>query len=297
MAKRLEGYRNLSELTEHEKDIIIEKYYQKDMKVNEMFDYFKVTKRTIPALFKERGIHSKRKNRYSLNENYFKEVDTERKAYWLGYLYADGFVGDGHFNNIVFVQKITDGYAVEQFAKDIEFTGDLRTTKTSGGFEGELQKVLNFSSETMANDLKKLKMETCKSMTMEELPPINKNLMRHFVRGYFDGDGSISMTVRHAYTNRKHNYSYRCSMIGTLPFLTKVADLLPVRVNFVDSHTPEMKYLYVWHKDDMETMFHYLYDDATFYLERKYKIWIQILGDIGAKTPIDNGINPQGVSA
>ena len=291
MPKRAEGYRNLSELTEEEKNIIIEKYYKRDMTVKEIAKFYKLTNRTLPELFKEKGINSHKKNRYSLDEHYFDKIDTERKAYWLGYLYADGFVGNSHFNNIVFSQKQSDGYAVEQFAKDIKFTGSLRVTKNSGGFKGQLQMVINFSSKIMANDLKKWKMETCKSMTMKDLPQIDPKFMRHFIRGYADGDGSVSMSIKHAHEDRKNIYSHHFSMIGTKPFLKKIADLLPVETIFTNSRTPEMKYLNVWRKNDMEAMFHYLYDEATFYLVRKYNVWLRILRDVGAKTPTENGIN------
>ena len=29
---------------------------------------------------------------YNYNEKYFEEINTERKAYWLGFLYADGYI-------------------------------------------------------------------------------------------------------------------------------------------------------------------------------------------------------------
>lgn len=293
MAKRAEGAKNFKELTEQEKDMIIEKYFERNMSVEEIRKYFNLTKRTMPLIFKERGINSFRKNRYTLNEKYFSNVDTERKAYWLGYLYADGFVGDEYYNNIVFAQKESDGYIVKQFANDINFTGELRRTKSSGGFEGQHQLVINFSSKQMANDLKTLKMETCKSTTMKDLPPIKEDLVRHFVRGYLDGDGSISRSVRHVYANGKKNYAHRVSMIGTKPFLEKIAELLPCKTVFVDSHTEEMKYLYIWHNASMEPLAHYLYDNATFCSLRKYNKMLQILGDIGVKVPIENGINSQ----
>ena len=79
MPKRAEGYRNLSELTEQEKDAIIERYYKKDMTVKDLARFYKLTNRTLPALFKEKGIDSHKKNRYSLNEHYFDKIDTEKK--------------------------------------------------------------------------------------------------------------------------------------------------------------------------------------------------------------------------
>jgi len=282
--KRKEGYRNYSELTKEEKDIIVADYFSSKLTVKELGKKYMLTNRTMPLILKERGIKSNRKNRYTLNESYFKHCDTERKAYWLGYLYADGFVGDEHYNNIVFSQKQTDGYVIEQFAKDIEFTGQLRVSQPSAGtFENGLpQVVINFSSPTMARDLKKLNMFPRKSMTMELLPPIAPQLMRHFVRGYFDGDGSIHESIRNYYKGREY-YSYHWNIIGTLPFNLKVASLLPVKSSMRDSHTPEMKYLNIDSNKKIKELYHFLYDDATFFLKRKHDIFLKAIRYIDRK--------------
>ena len=93
-------------------------------------------------------INSRKKNRYTVNESYFEKIDTERKAYWLGYLYADGFVGDEHYHNIVFSQKESDRYIVEAFARDINFTGEIRIGAPGRGTfkNGTPQAIVNFSS-------------------------------------------------------------------------------------------------------------------------------------------------------
>ena len=287
--KRAEGTRNLSELSESEKDRIVEKYFECDMRIVDMAKFFKVTKRTVPALLKIRGINTARKNRYTLNEHYFDKVDTERKAYWLGYLFADGFVGNEKFNNIVFSQKQSDGYIVKEFANDIEFTGKTRISKRPGGFENSGKSVvLNFSSEIMAKALGHLKMYTCKSMTIEDLPPIKDDLMRHFVRGYFDGDGSVSRHLKYINKKGKSIYSRHCDMIGTQPFLEKIASLVSAESFFSDSHTPGMKYLNFNKIDSMTSLYHYMYDGATVYLKRKFNIWNDIMGDLAQK---ENGIN------
>jgi len=42
---------------------------------------------------------SQAQRKYSLNENYFDEIDTSNKAYILGFLYADGY--NNRINNTV----------------------------------------------------------------------------------------------------------------------------------------------------------------------------------------------------
>lgn len=220
--KRQDGFRNYKELTEEEKTEIVEEYFSSTETISQLGKKLKLTNRTLPQILKEKGVNTARLNRYTLNESYFENINSERKAYWLGYLYADGFIGDEHYNNIVFSQKKSDGYIIKQFADDIEFTGKLREQKSNAGSfkNGESQIVINFSSKKMANDLRKLNMLTCKSMTMSELPPIENKYMRHFIRGYFDGDGSIYETKRNYY--KQHEYcEYPISIIGTIPFLEK----------------------------------------------------------------------------
>ena len=43
---------------------------------------------------------------YTLNENYFEKIDTPRKAYWLGFLYADGYNNETHHTVRLSLQKI-----------------------------------------------------------------------------------------------------------------------------------------------------------------------------------------------
>lgn len=296
--KRKPGYRNETELTEEEINAIIEDYYNCKLKVKDLTEKYKLTKRALPNILKQRGIDSHKKNRYSLNENYFHEVDTEQKAYWLGYLFADGFVGNEHFHNIVFSQRESDGYIVKQFADDIGFTGHLRKSMPGKGtFEnGQPQIVLNFSSKRMAADLYSLNMFPRKSMTMDKLPMLKHELYRHFVRGYFDGDGSATESVRNYYKGREYK-SYKWSIIGTEAFNIKIAELLPVKTSLYDSHTPEMKYLGFSNNESMVKMFHYLYDGATRFLQRKKDVFIKALGYCHEKPWHENGINSQEVSA
>lgn len=277
--KRKDGFRNYNELSEEDIDFIIEEYYKSDLKVRDLSKKLCLTNRTLPMIFKKRGINSSRKNKYTLDEKYFNSIDTERKAYWLGYLYADGFIGDNAHNNIIFSQKITDSYIIEQFAEDISFTGKLRISNSISTtfLNGQPQFVINFSSRTMADDLRALNMNTKKSMTMKELPPIEASLFRHFVRGYFDGDGTIVASERNSYKDR----IYLCvhwNIIGTIDFLKKIAEKLPIKTFFYDSKTPEMKYLSSSSKKSICSLYNYLYDEASFYLKRKHDVFQKIIG-------------------
>lgn len=78
----IKDYRNLSD---YDKDKIEEFYYKnKEYKFSELANALNVSKRSVSRVLTERNINTKRKNRYTLNENYFGNIDSEEKAYILG---------------------------------------------------------------------------------------------------------------------------------------------------------------------------------------------------------------------
>ena len=91
-----------NKLTDKDKQNIINSYYQyKNLKFKELAELCNVSERAYSRVLKENNIDTHIKNRYTLNQNYFETIDTEHKAYWLGFIYADGYVGDENYNNIV----------------------------------------------------------------------------------------------------------------------------------------------------------------------------------------------------
>ena len=94
------------QLNKEEKDYFIKLYYENThLTVKQIGDALGLSKRCTMSIFKEYKINSKRKNRYTLDENYFEEINTQQKAYILGLIYADGYVGNEKFNNISLTQK------------------------------------------------------------------------------------------------------------------------------------------------------------------------------------------------
>ena len=49
---------------------------------------------TIMRLLEKEGIKSRGNRKYSFNENIFDEIDTAEKAYWIGFITADGYVNE-----------------------------------------------------------------------------------------------------------------------------------------------------------------------------------------------------------
>lgn len=281
----MKAYNKLSPL---DKEEIVKEFY-KGFEFKTISETLQVSIRAIARTLKDVGVNTKRRNRYSLDEEYFSIINTEAKAYILGLIYADGFVGDEKFNNIIIGLTKTDRLLLEKIAQEIKFTGTIRDEEKSGGFEGSKPKsILNFSSKRMAEDLRSLGLYPRKSLTMETLPHLPEELIRHFIRGYFDGDGSIGTYVSTSYHRMKNGnlkvYGYsspKCSMIGTPRFLDEIKSHLPG--NFVvDKYckTKELQYIVCVSKKDIPLVFDYLYGEATLYLDRKFDKWQRILSSL-----------------
>lgn len=282
-----------NKLNEEDKNNIIKAFYDKSniaKSFKEMSKECNVSERAFSRVLKENNIDGRNKNRYKLNDNYFNVIDMEHKAYWLGLLYADGYVGNNNFNNIVISLTISDMYILEEFAKDIEFTGDIRIDENGGGFSnGTPKAVLNFSSIKMAEDLRALGLYPGKSKSMTSIPNIPKEFIPHFIRGYFDGDGSIHTTKY--YENDRGIKRYRIrnvfSMIGTIDFLNEIRNHIPAKLTRQPCKSENMEYVVCNVNSRLLNIYNYLYGNATIYLTRKFDKWNEIIRALEEKSSME----------
>lgn len=272
--------KSYGQMTQEEKEYIIHIYYEnKDVGSKELQKLLEISHRAWLSVMKEFEINSKRKNRYTLNENYFDVIDTEGKAYCLGQLYADGFVGDEKTNNIVFSSK--DKEILVKIAKELEFTGEIRKTRRGGYKNSKEGYSLNFSSVHMAETLREIGLYPNKSLSIDKIPQIPHLLLRHYLRGYFDGDGSITPVES---VNRVKGKEYRypkleMTIIATEGMIHEIIKTFNIKkCSITKSRTEGMKYLRIKSNGDIKMLYHLFYEDATIYLERKYKVWIDYWG-------------------
>ena len=124
-----------------------------------------------------------------IDSMFFNKIDTEEKAYWLGFLTADGYVKD---NSIELALAEKDKKHVENFKIAIksQHTISKKTSKMNNKTFYAYR--INIKDKQMANDLRSYGLTNNKSydahIPSEKIP---SNLFRHYIRGLFDGDGSI----------------------------------------------------------------------------------------------------------
>lgn len=199
----------------------------------------------------------------SFNVDYFENIDTEDKAYFLGFILADGHIRC-KYHSLVIKIKNNDKEILNKFKNNINFEGELWYAPNN-----QLQIII--SSPKLIKDLSKYSIIPNKT-NFVEFPEIPKHLENHFMRGVFDGDGCISIKKE----KRKGKGGNRgqvnlCS--GSKNFIYKYVDKLNEyagvkknKIRFLN----ESYYIIDWAgMTDVENIYHFLYKDATIFLERK----------------------------
>lgn len=214
--------------------------------------------------------------KYNYNENYFEEIDTEEKAYWLGFIAADGsIVNNGSVLEISLKQS--DRNHLIKFANAIGETDRMvkdRNQKCSNGKYYPTSRI-SVCSSTMINHLAKYGIVQNKGFNLVFPNFLKEELLRHYLRGYFDGDGSISTNGK----NRNGSPKYALNLIATESFLedfmTWLNHLGVSKIKLQNKN--KMK---VWNKvgiNQIRIILSYLYDNCTIYLDRKYNYARELL--------------------
>lgn len=133
--------------------------------------------------------------RYSFNIHYFDAIDRPDKAYWLGFLWADGHNNEQR-GNVSLSQCHKDREVVLKFQKAVDSNHNLHekfSTISSGDKTRRYPNTnLLLTNRYFSNRLKDLGMFHDKTWR-SSVPQIPADLFFHFLRGFIDGDGSICL--------------------------------------------------------------------------------------------------------
>lgn len=229
-------------------------------------------------------------SKYYYNEDYFKKIDTAEKAYWLGFLYADGCITRFYRNeklksmSLEITLQDSDCGHLEKFKNALESNVPIQHKTINNKYKSD-RIVINCTS--MCRDLIKLGCTPEKSLTLEF--PNQKILpdeyLRDFIRGYFDGDGGVSYTEGIYYNkNRNKEYkqhSYSCYFCGNKQFLTQLKYVLEYNnINVSDLREDKRSNavnIYIYGKENIERFKNFIYKNNCVNLSRKYDKFLFIL--------------------
>lgn len=210
--------------------------------------------------------------KYKLDESFFEKIDTEEKAYWLGFLYADGAVyycKHGCYFHLTLQEK--DEGMVEKFKENLKTNISLRI------YSEKKQKGLMINSKKMVEDLIKLGCTPRKSfkITFPNFDCVPQYLMRHFIRGYFDGDGTVRFNVRRSRTEIKiiSNIDFCKGMQNYLEKYCKISKFYKYRVFETKRKNEYYTNIGFGRTDCVMNFFKFIYENATIFLKRKKNIF------------------------
>lgn len=148
---------------------------------------------------------------YAVNQGYFSEVNTPTKAYFLGFIAADGCVGSED-NGVSLCIQEEDKYVLEDFRKDLE--SDLPITTVVHEPVRKNMSGIRIFSEKMVNDLARYSIIPRKTLVLKFPELLPEEFLASFVRGFLDGDGMIYANFKKKYPRVGVNFT------STLDFLT-----------------------------------------------------------------------------
>lgn len=257
--------------TEDQVAYIIDKYVNENISLKELGKQFGCNYGTIRNLLNKNGIVSKGNKRgYPRNELFFNLINTSEKAYWLGFMYADGCV---HSTNYEISINITDLEHVEKFKNAIGATNHKITTTTKAYGDMKNPKPLyqfSIKDKQLHNDLIKWGCVPQKSLKLKKIPNIPRDYISHFIRGFFDGDGSIHYL--------KGTDNYRISFTnGSSDFLNDIQKELSTNISLGKENNKNTYQLQIAGKHQVMRILDYLYKDSNenIRLNRKYNTYLK----------------------
>lgn len=208
-----------------------------------------ISKSAISTYVKNNGLIHPSK-RHTINTSAFENL-TEEDVYWLGFLWADGYVQNTDSNKTIDLE-ITDLDHAEKF-KDFIGANKISTRIRNNS----LTYRVSVSSKILVERLYSLGFNL-KDRRIE-FPNIPKDKLAIFIRGYFDGDGHIRI---------KDSRFEGIDISGRIEFITLVYETFPLFCR-IENHSTHSARIYTTKSCGKEFL-NLIYKEANVYLNRKY---------------------------
>lgn len=233
----------------------------------------------------EKRTYSENNRRYKRNSEYFDNINTPNKAYILGLIYADGnnyIRGKKHCFTLQLQEQDRD--LLERVRRELEYEGELRFVPLNEKNKNYMnQYLLTITDEHMCEQLKRIGVVERKSLVLTFPTFLRPDLIRHFVRGYFDGDGCVSY-------EKNQDKEITC-ICGTYEFLSSLSTILHsmfVKNNMYHPKQSGDSNTWVLRTSSNLSSYKFLswiYQDCDMKMERKYKRYLEFC---------ERYINPKG---
>jgi len=262
--KIIENYINGMSLKEAGKDFGISYY-----KVRTILTKNNIHIRTKQEILQERNIATRK---YHFNENYFKNMNSN-VAYILGFLAADGSVASKS-NCIKISLAEKDSELLEKFKKEFEYDGEVKHVTTNKGFDIA---TLEINSVAYKEDLKKYNIVPNKTFTFSIPDTIPNEFLIDFIRGYWDGDGTICTAGERAIRSSLCS-ARKETLEQILTFLEREYNIPKVSIQMAMRKNP-LYYIQYSNNSTKKLFKAFYYKENLLYLKRKYEKFCELCID------------------
>ena len=271
---------------EQEKQII---YYYQDKKMGQIAVSKKVlgvsNPNIVKNILKKYNIHIRtqqeaailsNKNRASHKKEDYFSTQNSNMAWLLGFLAADGSIRKNE-NKIKIGLSIKDKEILEKIKKELELETSIKEYTNSQGYDCC---TLQWTCEQHKKDLAKYNIVPEKTFVLKPPYELNKDLWIDYIRGYFDGDGSINLIPN---SNGRWNGNLRWQVCSAtkeiLEFILQVFEEqynIP-KVNIYERQGLHTLYYIQYSSIATRKIYSILYTQNSLFLERKKKHFEDIL--------------------
>lgn len=201
----------------------------------------------------------------NLKSDAFETIDTEEKAYWLGFLLADGYITKD-YQYIEIALKQDDLKHIEKFKSFLCSKAKISYKEKAKAYK------ITITSKKLCADLKKHGVYNNKSLTCKLNEEImnNESLKWHYLRGLFDGDGSIQYVGETGFS---------CSITSNEELCLQVKELDLFKKYTMHKKKDSNAFQVRCFGENAKLFLKNIYSESKVYLERKYNMYNCRLGE------------------
>ena len=247
-------------------NLVIERYNElKNLK--KVAKSFGVSLRPIKRILKKNNIELTNR-RFTVNYSYFNIIDSEERAYWLGFLFADGCIRETKTGSqVVLKLSIKDENHLIKFKNNLSSEHKIfynrSKTKTKNGTDSFSDNcTIRINSVEMVRDLINQGCLPRKTFIIDK-PNIDEKYYKDFIRGYYDGDGNF-------FYSEETKLSVITIVCASKKLRTFFIDRLSKIPNIGNIHEDDLRYtIKITNIVGIIEFLGYIYDDSKVELTRK----------------------------
>jgi len=213
--------------------------------------------------------------RYTYNRKFFQNIDNEDKAYWLGFIAADGYITHTCSYCIGIELQKEDIAHLKKFNKTLTGNIPIEIRRKAHNFgDREISSdvaIFRLFDKNMYEDLMKYSITPRKTSDLKFASNIPNHLLKDYIRGYFDGNGTICL-----HKVKQHIYIRATISSGSEDFITTLRSVLFEKYQ-ISSYIVNDKNAFkleIGGNDNVKKFLDLIYEHAQISLDRKYKRYL-----------------------